>query len=87
MLRAIPPLIRVNPRNQRLKFPAWHIHLADHGPVPTGSSHPLSPATLTQAGNKSYALAEGARCDGKRFIALRADNQAADATRRQISGS
>jgi hypothetical protein len=50
------------------------IHLADHAPIPAGSSHPLSPVTLTQSGNKSSALAKRARCDGNQFIALPADN-------------
>ena len=50
------------------------IHLADHAPIPAGSSHSLSPVTLTQSGNMSSALAKRARCDGNRFIALPADN-------------
>ena len=31
---------------------------------------------VAQAGNKSSALAESARCNGKQFTALRADDQA-----------
>ena len=65
--------------------PPRHIHLADHAPRPTGSSHPLSPVTLTQAGNKSSALAKGTRCDGNPFLALAADNQTTPTSSKPIS--
>jgi hypothetical protein len=80
VLRANLLLIRVNPCHPWSIFPARQIHLADHAPVPTGSSHPLSPIKPAQAGNKSSALAEGARCDRHRFIDLPADDQAAPST-------
>jgi hypothetical protein len=85
VLRANLLLIRVNPCHPWSKLPARHIHLADHAPVPTGSSHPLSPIKPAQAGNKSSALAESARCDGSRFIAMRADDQATRFHPRPIS--
>ena len=38
--------------------PARHIHLADHGPKPPGSNHPLSRLAATQARSNSPTLGE-----------------------------